>query len=448
MSAAVPGFEIAQRFVALLGGARVETASGEPCRVRPQTREEVGAVMRIASEERITVTPCGGGTALDEGRSVAPPRLLLDCSALNALLHYDAGDLTLGVQAGMRVRSIEALLAPERQMLPLDVAQRDRATVGGVLATAAHGPLRHAFGGVRDFCIGIEYVTADGVIARAGGNVVKNVAGYDLVKLLIGSYGTLAVITAANFKVFPEAGTYLTFSAEFSSAADAIRFAGRVRCSPLAPLAVELLSPRAQQYLSPERPVRDPDDFVPESPISSNDCWRVLVRATGSERVLDRYRLELRAMQADVTESASERELWDTIAELVPCFRAQHRNAMVLDIWSPLAHVAAIAERLDAIATDHGFLIAMQGRIAIGNIVAMLTPLSVDPPAAEHYRGCIEQLRAVLRDGATAFVRCAPEEAKRYLDVWGPSPTDHRASLIVKHAMDPDQLLNPGRFLL
>ena len=116
------------------------------------------------------------------------------------LEHYDPGDLTIGVGAGCSLTEINQALNKHGQFLPVDPPHPELATVGGLLATAAHGPLRHSYGGLRDFCIGISFVTGDGIIAKGGGRVVKNVAGYDLMKLLIGSHGTLAVISSANFR--------------------------------------------------------------------------------------------------------------------------------------------------------------------------------------------------------------------------------------------------------
>src|SRR5581483_10897550 len=120
-----------------------------------------------------------------------------------AVEHYDPGDLTIGVGAGATIGEIDSMLRDQRQLLPIDIAHSDRATIGGAMSVAAHGPLKHFYGGIREFCLGVRYVTADGKVAKAGARVVKNVAGFDVMKLLIGSYGSLAVITSASFKLFP-----------------------------------------------------------------------------------------------------------------------------------------------------------------------------------------------------------------------------------------------------
>ena len=171
--------------------------------------------------------------------------------------------------------------------------------MGGLLATAARGPLSHGYGGVRDFCIGIRFVTGDGRKAKGGGRVVKNVAGYDLMKLLIGSQGTLAVITSASFKLFPAPRQTRTYLAEFGSANDAIGFRDRILHSPLSPMCLELVSPGARDILRPDAP--------------HSDSWIICVRAAGSDAVLARYRSELGADVTREVEGQSEHDLWTTL---------------------------------------------------------------------------------------------------------------------------------------
>src|SRR6266849_180639 len=145
-------------------------------------------------------------------------------SRSNRVLAYDPRDLTLGVEPGVRIEDLLRVLAEQKQFLPLAVPFAERATVGGIVAANSSSPLRHAYGGVRDFCLGMEFVTGEGVISKGGGRVVKNVTGYDLHKLLVGSLGTLAVITRVNFRTFPMPQARGTFVATFSSAEAAFDF--------------------------------------------------------------------------------------------------------------------------------------------------------------------------------------------------------------------------------
>src|SRR5206468_8230111 len=140
--------------------------------------------------------------------------------------------------------------APNGQFLPLDAPHPDHATVGGTLAAAMHGPLKHGYGGARDYCVGVQFVTGDGKLAKAGGRVVKNVAGYDLMKLMIGSYGSLGVITSASLRVYPRPKQTRTFVMQCGSREEALTMRDRIVRSPLAPICLEIASPRALEYLN------------------------------------------------------------------------------------------------------------------------------------------------------------------------------------------------------
>ncbi|WP_214414320.1 FAD-binding oxidoreductase [Sphaerisporangium fuscum] len=180
----------------------------------PESTEEVGAVMRAAAEQGLAVVPAGAGTKLHWG---APPTrcdLLLDTCCLNQVLEHEAGDLVVRVQAGVTTEALAGVLGAAGQELALDVPV-EGATVGGTLATATAGPRRLRYGTARDLLIGITVVLADGTIAKSGGKVVKNVAGYDLGKLFTGSLGTLGVIAEATFRLHPLAAARAWITATF-----------------------------------------------------------------------------------------------------------------------------------------------------------------------------------------------------------------------------------------
>ncbi|HEX6817531.1 MAG TPA: FAD-binding oxidoreductase, partial [Ktedonobacterales bacterium] len=171
--------------------------------VAPSSEDEVAAVLAYANRERLAVIPRGGGTHLSLG---FPPRradLVLDLTRLNQVLDYVPHDQTVTAQAGMRFTALQSALAQAGQWLALDPLLAPEATIGGVVATNATGARRLRYGGVRDQIIGVRVATADGVLAKGGGKVVKNVAGYDLPKLFTGSLGTLGLIVSATFRVYP-----------------------------------------------------------------------------------------------------------------------------------------------------------------------------------------------------------------------------------------------------
>jgi len=212
--------------------------------VAPADEAQVAEVLACASRERLAVVVRGGGTKLDWG---APPRacdVVLSTSRLDALVEHEPGDLVCVVQAGMPLAALQDALAPHGQRLALDPPQGVQATLGGIMATRAHGPLRTRYGTARDLVIGARFVLSDGTVGHSGGKVVKNVAGYDLAKLLCGSLGTLAVTTQVALRLHPLPHTSRTVVFEGESSPAAAAGACRaVDAAGVAPARLALLWP-------------------------------------------------------------------------------------------------------------------------------------------------------------------------------------------------------------
>ncbi len=223
-----------------------------PCGVvLPGSADEVGRVVRAAAAAGVPVIPWGGGTQMGRG---APPRdgaLVIGLRRLGRVLEHEPGDLTATAEAGITLDALQAALGSGGQWLPLDPPGSARATLGGALAANAAGPRRQGYGTARDLVIGLRVVAADGQLIRAGGKVVKNVAGYDLVKLYIGSQGTLGIIVDATLKLRPrpetEGACWATFATLEGAAAAAVALAG----SELGPVALALLDARAADACVP-----------------------------------------------------------------------------------------------------------------------------------------------------------------------------------------------------
>jgi len=207
----------------------------------PGSTDEAAAVLRVAAEHELAVVVRGGGGRV--GWGVPPTRcdLVIDMSRMNAVVEHSAGDLVARIQAGARMGDVAALLARDGQEIALDVP--DQATIGGVVASGLAGPRRLRYGTPRDLLIGITIVRADGTVARSGGKVVKNVAGYDLGKLLAGSAGTLALITEATFRLHPLPAARAWVTAEYVATGVACDAVAAAANSPLTASAVELSRP-------------------------------------------------------------------------------------------------------------------------------------------------------------------------------------------------------------
>lgn len=383
--------------------------------VSPANPEEVAAVLRYANERELVVVPAGGMVHQKIGNVPPQVDILLSTERLRTIEHYDPGDLTIGVGAGTTLSDLQALVRDQGQVFPVDLAHSDRVTIGGAMAVAAQGPHKHFFGGLREFCIGVRFVTADGVIAKGGGRVVKNVAGFDMMKLMIGSYGTLAVITSASFKLFPRPVQTKTFICEFATLAEAIECRERIRNSPLSPYCFELLSPSA----------------------AGNSAWSIVLRAGGSDRVLTRYASELGSQVTHTLSGAEEQQLWLKIEML-----GEH-SPVALNVSVPPGAVQDVLQATERACANSHLSYSAWGRVAIGSL-----HVAFDGGMAEGYVAAVAAIRkGVPRDASVVVTRC-PSALKHDINVWGASPTDLEAMKKVKHALNPKDTLNRGRFLL
>ena len=208
--------------------------------VEAESRTAVAAALQWASQHSLSVVIRGSGTKLGWGAVPAPFDVLLDVSRVNRIIDHRSGDLTVSVEAGARLGDVNQRLRQHGQWLALDPPFADAATIGGLLATNDSGPQRHRFGTPRDLVIGIEIATMDGRIAKAGGQVVKNVAGYDLSKIMSGSFGSLGAIVSATFKLSPVPAASTTVLIPHLDSDAAVRVVEAIAASQLEPVAFEL----------------------------------------------------------------------------------------------------------------------------------------------------------------------------------------------------------------
>src|SRR5690242_4160846 len=209
---------------------------------KPASAEEAAEIVRFAALEKLALISCGNRTKLGIGMPPSRYDIALDMTSLNKVAHYDPGDLTVSVDAGANFNDLAAPLYKQKQFLPLSVPFYFESTIGGIIASGVDSSLRHSYGTARDFLIGAEFVDGTGRLCKSGGRVVKNVTGYDLHKLLIGSLGTLAVITRLNFRTFPAAPSSRGFVMSFRSSEEALAFSKLVESIPLHPSSIDLIS--------------------------------------------------------------------------------------------------------------------------------------------------------------------------------------------------------------
>jgi glycolate oxidase FAD binding subunit len=204
----------------------------------PSTAEDLARSLHKAAEARLAVVPVGGGRASAMGDALERCDVELHTTRLDRVLEHSPADMVVTVEAGITLEALQAELGSTGQFLPLDPFNSPGHTVGGLLATGWTGPLRQRYGSVRDFLIGIRVALPDGRLASAGGRVVKNVSGYDLMKLHLGALGSLGVIVAASFKVFPSPLHDVTLEASYDSIDEAWLASHRALGLPLTPAAL------------------------------------------------------------------------------------------------------------------------------------------------------------------------------------------------------------------
>jgi glycolate oxidase FAD binding subunit len=229
---------VAEALTAITGPGHVRP-NEDAIEVSPANTQQISEILRYANQNALTITPVGGGTKQSWGNPTKTT-IHLDLTRLNRVIEHPWQDLTCTVQAGCTWQQLQQTLAKHGQFVALDPLWPDRATVGGILATNDSGALRHRYGSLRDLVIGMTLVLADGTIARSGGRVVKNVAGYDLCKLLTGSLGTLAVITEATFRLHPLPQHTQTFTVSAPQAAQLALLMASIRASQLLTQALQL----------------------------------------------------------------------------------------------------------------------------------------------------------------------------------------------------------------
>ena len=365
--------------------------------VAPATYEQTAEVMRYAHAEGLAVIPRGAGAHMHIGNVPERYDIALSLSRLNAVVEHEPADLTATVQAGLTLGELQTRLGGAGQILPLDPPGGELATIGGILAANAWGPWRHAFGSARDMTIGLRVVTGEGRITRAGGRVVKNVAGYDLCKLYVGSLGTLGVIVEATFKLAPRPREQRTVVAAFPTAGDACALAAAVSGRGLSVRSVTL--------------ARD------------GGAWALAHELAGTPAAVERSQRELVAL-AQVANAG------------VPPAEGLPDGASLLCKASVLpSRLPALVDALDALEA---------ARLLAYPTLGVCYAAWPSPHDAGTIAGAVRELTSEA--GGTLVLERCPLDLKRRADVFGDPPPSFELMRRVKEQFDPRGILSPGRF--
>ena len=427
--------QVAYRLTQAFGPERAQHAIGNHYRVSdedarviayPQSIEELSEMLKFAATEGWRIVPAGAGTWLEMGNRIAQFHLLVSTAKMQRVLEYEPADLTCTVEAGVALQAFNQQAAEHNQFIPLDPFGDTRGTLGATVATASYGPLRCQYGTPRDWLIGARVVHVDGTITKAGGKVVKNVAGYDLCKLYAGSYGTLAVLAELSFKMraLPAVERTLVF---YAAAAEPLcALSARIMDSDLQPAAWEFLSPQAGLPLAAEK-------------------YALVLRCWNEEAETVEWQLgETQRLGGElphtVLSEADSAEFW----------RAYHASETA-DDWTFSLRATSLPSDVGATLADVQRLMpAAALRVHAANGVTRI--LGGDDLLAElrsrfRYKLLVELREAMQARGGQLVIVRAPDELKNQLDVWGDAGAQTALLRGIKEQYDPQHRLNYGRFV-
>ena len=383
-----------EQLVAIAGNEYVRS-SEDIIVVSPANTQQVSDILCFANENKLTVTPVGGGTKQSWG-DPTQANIRLDLTRLNRVIEHPWQDLTCTVQAGCTWQQLQQTLAKHGQFVALDPLWPERATVGGILASNDSGALRHRYGSLRNLVIGMTLVLADGTIARSGGKVVKNVAGYDLCKLVTGSLGTLAVITEATFRLHPIPQHAQTFTVSASQAAQLAPLMQTIRASHLLTQALQLRGDNNGFHLDIQ--------LNAHSEAKQNEILQKMTESAGLKLATNSLGDVVNARKALFQESATVIKL-----SVLPSDLGQYLDQMQ---WAPDVEIACVAQ-------------------STGLIYASL----------EGAAATIENYLQTIKTDLTVLV--SSTNTKR----WKANPNSLPLMQAIKQQFDPNRTLNPSRFL-
>lgn len=404
--------------------------------VFPGNVEELSAVLAACGKAGAAVVPWGGGVHMGIG-APAKVDVIVGLGRLNHVLDHEPGDMTSTVEAGTALSDYQAHLSRHGQFLALDPPGGDHATIGGILAANVSGPRRLRYGTARDLLIGLRVVDATGTVTKGGAKVVKNVTGYDMNKLYIGSLGTLGIIVEATFRLYPIPECERTLVAAFPTTAKARDAVGRILDSPLVPSAVELLNETAAR------------EVARKLGLTSEVCGAVLAVAVASvpeaveAQILTAQALAAEANEHEVLAGQTHDAFWAAVRDC----GSGHDAGVVLKASVLLTKVAETIEYSERLAAQHGLRVAVIAEAGTG-VLRFHFSLGDGAEGAAGLADIVASMRGFSAQGRGSLVVLrAPAEVKARVDVWGPPGKGFALMQGLKAQFDPGNILNPGRFV-
>lgn len=440
--------------------------SRAPLEVRPADERQVADVLRLAADEGLGVCIAGGGTKLGWGGRPVRFDLLLSTHDLRSVCEVDADDLTVAVSAGVPVAEAEAQAREAGRILPLDGGRPENATIGGVVATGDQGARGAGYGAVRDLVLGVKATLADGSSVRFGGRTMKNVAGYDMTKLFVGSFGILGVVTEVNFRLLPRFDSQALLLLPLRSLAEGQQISAQILASHLQPLALEAVSPALMQAMAlaePEPPTEGPEFLLSFRESADEDGVHLLAAFAGHRAAVERSVREVRGCRAvrqmDVLWDGEASSALDTLRRYTATTHDGTGGLVVKARGSvPIASAWKVAEAARHLTMEAELILAYRINAARG-LLDLWAGVGGGPEGAKSPATAPTAASNELTDWA-AGVRQACSAAGGQLSITDglahlrPSleAWDEVGSCIglvkgIKERFDRHLVLNPGRFL-
>lgn len=392
----------------------------------PETTEQLSQVVKIAGKHKIPILSCGNGSKLGWGKVRKAPQWVVSTQKLNQILDHGVGDLIVTVQAGLKLTDLQAFLQPYGQFLPVDPLYSDQVTLGGMVATADTGSLRQRYGGVRDLVLGLSFVRWDGEIAKAGGKVVKNVAGYDLMKLFTGSYGTLGIISEITFRLYPliNHSKTIVLTGKLDKIAS---FRNKLVNTGLSPTAANILSLSVVKSLNlgEEMGVILRFQSIPES----------------IEQQIDQVKqfADPLKLRGSVFEDQSEVNLWQQLQDKI--FIPEDETSITGKIGIKANQIVNFLESYDQLTQHQG--------LAMVNLSSGVGRIQLTQSEEMNVISILEKLRSHCQNyQGYLSILAAPMAIKQAFDVWGYTGNALEMMKKIKQQFDPYCLLNPDHFIV
>ena len=400
--------------------------------VLPASVQEMQEVLRFASKRDLSVIPAGAGTKLGIGNLPQKVDIVLATTRLNSVVEYEPADLTVTVEAGIRLAALQTVLAQHRQYLALDPPSADRCTLGGIVATNASGSLRLRHGAARNQVLGLRVVHANGTVVKSGGKVVKNVAGYDLNKLYIGAFGTLGIITEVTLKLAPIPAYEAILVADFQNVQGAIDTGLSIIGSQILPMFVNL-SINAD-CVGTVTDTKRPTLVVGFGGDPETVAWQL----TECQGIMEQNA----ALGVTITEGESQARLQETIREFPAADTDTERVIAKLNLKR--TGIAEFAAQI----MDESWARDVQVMALLGSGILYLSIPVMSDTDFKVLANTLAQLRqSAMEAHGNLIVEAALPELKQHIDVWGAVGDTLGLMKQVKDRFDARGLLNPGRFV-